>query len=107
MNLSSDQSWDPIWETVFKSQEWGKYPPEQVIRFVARNFYAARDRKSVRILDLGCGTGACAWYMAREGFSVSGIDGSETAVRTAMLRLSEENLSADLRVGDYLHLPWC
>lgn len=33
------KSWDPIWEKVFKDNEWGKYPGENLIQFVARNFY--------------------------------------------------------------------
>lgn len=105
-DIAPIQSWDPAWEEVFRTQEWGKYPPEYVIRFVARNFYRVSDRKSIRLLDLGCGPGACTWYMAREGFSVSGIDGSPTAIQRAATRLQAEGLTADLRVGDYTHLPW-
>ncbi|MEI9897627.1 MAG: hypothetical protein WDN28_28155 [Chthoniobacter sp.] len=56
--MSTLPSWDPVWERLFREQEWGKYPPEHVIRFVARNFYKAPDRKQVRLLDLGGGTGA-------------------------------------------------
>jgi len=99
-------SWDPVWESVFRAQEWGKYPPEHAIRFVARNWYGAPNRKAVRLLDLGCGPGACTWYMAREGFSVSAIDGSSTAIERLQARLREEGLSADAQVGDYLGLPW-
>jgi ubiquinone/menaquinone biosynthesis C-methylase UbiE len=44
--------------------------------------------------------------MAREGFSVSGIDGSKTAIKLAGERLASEGLSADLVVGDYVNLPW-
>jgi tRNA G46 methylase TrmB len=51
-------------------QEWGKYPPEHVIRFVARNFYRVPDRKYVHLLEVGCGPGANVWFMAREGFAV-------------------------------------
>ena len=97
--------WDPIWEKTFREQEWGKYPPEFVIRFVARNFYAAVDRRQVRMLDLGCGPGACTWYMARKSFDVSGVDGSPTAI-TRAARLAGEGLHADLRVGDFALLPW-
>jgi ubiquinone/menaquinone biosynthesis C-methylase UbiE len=102
------QSWDPIWEEIYQSQEWGKYPPEYLIRFIARRFYHLKDsdRNNVQILDLGCGTGACSWYIAREGFSVSGIDGSTSAVERASNRLKGEGLSADLKVGDYMSLPW-
>ncbi len=75
-------SWDPVWEDIYASREWGKYPPEELIRFIARTFYAVPDRKAIRILDLGCGSGAATWYVAREGFSAFGIDGSPSAIRT-------------------------
>ena len=99
-------SWDAVWDQVFRSQEWGKYPPEHVIRFVARRWYKVPDRKAVRLLDLGCGPGACTWYMAREGFSVSSIDGSPKAIELLQQRLASEGLSAEARVGDYGQLPW-
>ena len=99
-------SWDPVWERIFRSREWGKYPPERAVRFVASNFYQAPDRSAVRLLDLGCGTGACTWYMAREGFSVSAIDGSATGVEQTRKRLIHEGLTADCQVGDFKHLPW-
>jgi SAM-dependent methyltransferase len=97
-------SWDPVWEQVFKSREWGRYPPEDLIRFVARNFYPARDRSRVKLLELGCGTGANIWYMAREGFDVYGVDGSPTAITCAKQRLEAEHLPAHLKVGDITKL---
>lgn len=98
-------SWDPTWEDVFQRQEWGKYPGEPLIRFVAKNFYKS-ERSSVRILELGCGTGANLWYMSREGFSVYGIDGSTTAISFAKKRLETEGLKADIQVGDIVNLPY-
>lgn len=92
--------WDPIWERVFRSRDWGKYPPEELIRFVARSYYAAPDRAQVRILEVGCGTGANIWYLSREGFSAYGIDGSSIAIEKARQRLKEESLAASLKVGD-------
>jgi len=106
VNSNNISGWDPVWEEIYRREEWGKYPPEYVIRFVARNFYHVADRRRVRLLDLGCGPGACTWFMAREGFDVSGIDGSPTAIDRARKRLTNENLSADMRVGDYTTLPW-
>jgi ubiquinone/menaquinone biosynthesis C-methylase UbiE len=98
-------SWDPIWESVFKQQEWGKYPGESLIQFIARNFYK-KIRKDVFLLEIGCGPGANIWYMSREGFNVTGIDGSETAINIAKERLQKEDLQADLVVGDILKLPF-
>jgi len=99
-------SWDSAWEKVFQEEEWGKYPPEELIRFVARNFYKAPDRTSIKILDVGCGTGACTWYLAREGFSAYGIDGSKTAIAIATRRLETEGLRAEFLVGDLIQLPY-
>ena len=97
---------DKIWEELFRTHEWGKYPPESVVRFVARNFYSAPERGRIRLLDAGCGPGACSWFMAREGFQVSGIDGSPSAIKYAKERLAAEGLEADFRVGDYTSMPW-
>jgi len=101
-------SWDPVWEEVYCSQGWGKYPGEDLIRFVARNFYRVPDRRQVKILEVGCGPGPNLWYMAREGFSVYGIDGSATAIARAKELLDDEcpGWSGQLIVGDIAVLPF-
>ena len=93
-----------IWELFF-SGEVGKYPSEHLIRFVANNFYK-NDRRSTRILEVGCGPGANIWYISREGFDPYGIDGSPTAIKKAIKRLGDENLIADFKVGDINKLPY-
>ena len=50
------KSFDDIWETIHATEEWGKYPSEPVIRFVARNYYN-KDRRCIKMLDFGCGGG--------------------------------------------------
>ena len=97
-------SWDPVWERVFQEQEWGRYPPEELIRFVARNYYSAPNRQLVRILELGCGPAANIWYLAREGFDAFGIDGSETAIAQAERRMSDEGLAANLQIADMVSI---
>jgi SAM-dependent methyltransferase len=99
-------AWDPIWDDVFRSRSWGKYPKEELVRFIARRFYGVADRAAVRILDLGCGYGAATWYLAREGFSVSAIDGSRVIIDLLKERLALEGLSAALAVGDIIDLPY-
>lgn len=105
MIKQDSKSWDPVWEKVFSENAWGKYPGESLIRFIARNFYKL-NRPEVKILEVGCGPGANIWYMAKEHFSPYGIDGSSTAIKQAQSRLSEENLSAELIVGDVVNLPY-
>lgn len=102
---SEIKSWDPIWETVFQNHEWGKYPGENLIQFIARNFYK-KERQKIFLLEIGCGPGANIWFMAREGFNVTGIDGSKTAINIARERLKRENLRAQLIVGDIINLPF-
>lgn len=99
-------AWDPVWDEVFKRREWGKYPPEEVVRFVARNFYKAPDRRAVRLLEVGCGTGANLWFAAREGFSVYGIDGSAAALEAAKARFAAESLAGEFVRGDAAALPY-
>ena len=99
------ESLDKTWEHVFRNNEWGKYPDESFIRFVARNFYKT-ERATIKLLEVGCGPGANIWYMAREGFDVYGIDGSHTAIEQAKRRLAQESLSANLQLGDVTVMPY-
>lgn len=94
-----------IWEEIFENKEWGKYPPIALVRFVARNFYHHQNRQEIKFLELGCGTGANLWYLAREGFTVSGIDFSLNAINRLKDRLRKEGLIEkveQLLVGDYI-----
>ena len=93
-----------VWENIFSNKEWGKYPSETLIRFIARNFYNVKDRNKIKILELGLGTGANLWFCAREGFRVSGIEWSQTGVQRFKDRLENENLTHridEIKIGDY------
>ena len=92
---------DPIWESLHRELEWGKYPSEEVVRFVARNYYQNK-RDEVRILDMGCGSGAISWYLALEGFEVYGFDGSKTAIEKVEHRFREDHLKGSFKVADAL-----
>lgn len=91
----------PIWDDYFASREWGQYPPEQIVRFVARNFYRAPDRAAVRLLDVGCGPGCVTSYLAREGFSAVGVDGSKVGLEQADRRLRRDGLKAKFVHADF------
>ena len=97
-----------MWERIFKERKsWGRYPPEELVRFIATNYYGEFNRSGIKILEIGCGPGAGpGWYIAREGFSYFGIDGSETAIQKATQRFSDEHLSGEFFKGDFCRLPW-
>jgi SAM-dependent methyltransferase len=105
-NPAPASTWNRVWDEIFRSRPWGKYPKEELIRFVARNYYQVPDRKAVRFLDLGCGYGSSAWYLAREGFTVDGIDGSAVVIDLLRQRLDGEGVDATLAVGDIIDLPY-
>lgn len=94
-----------VWENVYKNNEWGKYPPECLIRFVANNYYKST-RNKIRFLEVGCGTGANIWYLTREGFEAYGIDISATAIERAKEWLEKEELEAHFLSGDIASLPY-
>ncbi len=104
---------DALWEEIFSTRGWGRYPPEDLIRFCAQRFYARQPRSDVKLLEVGFGTGANLWYFAREGFGVHGLEGSEAGATQARQRLDTERPGWDrgeadrLRVGDMCDpLPW-
>lgn len=106
MEGASDmKSFDTTWETIHATEEWGKYPSEPVIRFVARNYYKC-NRKQIKFLDYCCGAGSNTWYLAREGFDTYAFDGSESAIKKVQNRFEEEGLSANLRVRDALDMDY-
>lgn len=39
MDDNKKKSFDEYWEEVHSKTEWGQYPTEHVIRFIARNYY--------------------------------------------------------------------
>lgn len=108
--MSVAKNYTEHWDEKFKTRAWGRYPPEDFVRFMGRNFKHA-NKASVRVLEVGCGPGANLWFLHREGFAVSGIDVSPAAIDIALSRLNTENKdckspSADLRVGNFGVLPW-
>ena len=100
------KSFNIEWENIHQSQEWGKYPPESIVRFIARNYYK-EIRENIKILDFGCGGGAVTWYLAREGFDVYAFDGSESAVKKAKLYLENNGYNnVKFQVADALEVQY-
>jgi len=108
--MSAADDYTRHWDEKFRSRAWGRYPPEDLVRFMGRRFRNA-EKGSVRVLEVGCGPGANVWFLHREGYAVSAIDVSPAAIDLAGERLRRENKDlgspeADLRVGNFATLPW-
>ncbi len=83
-----------------------QYPDEEVTLFVWRHFGSAPRRSELRFLDLGCGQGATAWFLAREGYCTTALDGSPSALRHTAQRARREGLPMQLVRGELTQLPF-
>lgn len=111
MKISEASGVGDYWEKIFASRSWGAYPPEELVRFIARAFGSVPNKSEIHVLEIGCGPGPNIWYLVREGYAVAGIDGSPTAIRQAKEKLLKEGLPCemprvDLKVGNFARLPW-
>lgn len=58
------------------------------------------------VLDVGCGTGENALYIAENGFSTVGVDLSSRAIVAARAKASERKLGVDFRLASALSLDF-
>jgi SAM-dependent methyltransferase len=107
MNKSHCESTE-FWEDTIYSQgrHLNLYPFDAVVSFIFRWRHRDKAPGETNVLEIGCGAGNNLWFAAREGFQVAGIDGSPTAISFARKRFASETLVGDLRVGNFLNLPW-
>lgn len=93
--------WD--WMYLFKKTPWdtGITPPE-IVELIASNTVPLGCA-----LDLGCGTGTNALYLARQGFAVTAIDVSRRAIALATRKARSAQLADRVRFvrGDVTQLP--
>ncbi len=75
-------------------------PAEELRRFL--------DRKLVepcRVLELGCGTGTNAIFLAQAGFQVTAVDLSEEALRQARAKAEQAGIEVTFLQSDITDLP--
>jgi 2-polyprenyl-3-methyl-5-hydroxy-6-metoxy-1,4-benzoquinol methylase len=56
--------------------------------------------KGIRVLDIGCGTGRHSVELAKRGYSITGVDLSESMLARAREKAAAKNLQIDFRQGD-------
>tara|TARA_B110000014_G_C20114456_1_gene588124 strand:+ start:1014 stop:1733 length:720 start_codon:yes stop_codon:yes gene_type:complete len=86
-----------------------RYPNEEFLRFMGRNFFSIpiKNRNNIRILELGCGSCANLWVVSKEGFLAYGIDLSQQAIMLGDLIMKEWG-STDyiLKPGSMIEIPF-
>jgi len=82
----------------FGSPRWDSAEPRAELKQLVEG------RRPGHALDLGCGTGADAIYLGRQGWDVVGVDFVPGAIATARERALKAGASARFVVGDVTHL---
>lgn len=62
--------------------------------------------KETKILDIGCGTGRHSLELSKRGYTVVGIDLSESLLKRAKEKASEQNLRIAFQKHDARNLPF-
>lgn len=62
--------------------------------------------KSIKIIDVGCGTGRHAIELAKRGYQVMGIDLSESQLKRAREKAKEQGVKIDFERHDARNLPF-
>ncbi|HTY74345.1 MAG TPA: class I SAM-dependent methyltransferase [Candidatus Nanoarchaeia archaeon] len=93
------------WDTAYKNhsfEHWEfNYPSPELSALVATGSF----KKNCKMLDVGCGGGLDAIFLAQSRFNVIGVDISPTALKIAKRRAKKANVKVDWRLGNILDLP--
>jgi len=82
------------------------YPAEEVVRFVAYAFPDTENRRGLRALDLGSGSGRHTVLLSRCGFATFALDYSYQATVNVRAFLAEEGLAGSAACGSMARLPF-
>lgn len=91
------QPWDASYRDGPAPWDLGR-PQGAVVRLAARGGFTGT------VLDVGCGTGEHALYVASLGCPVLGVDVAETALAMARTKAAERGLAIELAAADALQL---
>ena len=108
---TSVEATKPWYEASYSSSGFAaqrRYPNEELLRFFGRHyFHIPRERRAAtRALEVGCGSGANLWMMAREGFDTHGIDLSPEAIKLCERMLTHWGATATLTAASMTACPY-
>ena len=91
------------WDQILLRKE---YHPESPDGIVVDLISILARKRAERVLDLGCGAGRHAMYLARSGFKTYGADISDTGLRLTKRRLESRKMEAEIIKCDMKSMPY-
>jgi len=106
-NINTKDYYDSAYSTYgFQAQR--RYPNEEFMRFIGKNYGSLdkRQKNKIKFLELGCGAGANLWPLAVEGFDVHGLDISDEGIKLAERMLEQWGTKGTLVQGSMDTIPY-
>lgn len=94
--MSDQASWNERYAT--HATPWDSGEPSTELRRVLEEHAMT----PCELLEIGCGTGTNAVFLAQQGFRVTAVDISSLAIERARKRAAEAQVSVDFRADDLL-----
>ncbi len=93
------------WETFYRQKpawaiSWLDHPDDYLRALIKDGTI-----KKGTALDLGCGVGDKSVFLAKNGFTVTGVDLAPTAIREARALAEKEKVTADFLLADITEMP--
>jgi ubiquinone/menaquinone biosynthesis C-methylase UbiE len=97
---------EPFWDEAYRSQDYLRHweyshPSQELVAAVACGLAP----RAATVLDVGCGAGQEAIFLARCGFCVIGVDFSAEGLAIARQKAVAAGVKVDWREGSALALP--
>ena len=99
--MVQSKAWN--WEMVAPDDEYWNTPDPEIY-YLAQNW---KNKGYKKFLDIGCGLGRNALYLAKQGFCVTTFDLSEKSVEVVKQKFEDNNLVLDdIKVCDMLEMNY-
>ncbi len=103
-----DEKWER--EIYSKGRQINKYPFGELVsvffnslKYLETN---EKDKKNIKVLEIGCGAGNNLWFLAEQGFDTYGIDGSHSACKAAKELQKQRNVNVTIQQAYFDNLPF-
>ena len=102
-----------IWRDYYADSDGSQYPTESLVRLFKGGFipemgeaFRSGTYKGRRALEVGCGNGINLTFLGSLGLEIAGVEVHADILPKIEERLGRHGLSAELKVGENLSLPF-